>query len=56
MSLDTTDLTQWVTLLGNFGFPICISIYLLVRFEAKLENLGEIITQLTEVIKETKKD
>ncbi|PLR75287.1 YvrJ family protein [Bacillus sp. V3-13] len=43
---------KWITILGNFGFPICISIYLLIRFEKKIDNLGEIISQLTEVIKE----
>lgn len=40
--MNTTDLPQWITILGNFGFPICISIYLLIRFEKKIDNLGEI--------------
>lgn len=52
--MNPTDLPQWISILGNFGFPICISIYLLIRFENKLDNLGEIITQLAEVIKEKK--
>jgi len=50
--MNATDLPQWITILGNFGFPICISIYLLIRFEKKLDNLGEIISQLAEVIKD----
>jgi len=50
--MNATDLPQWITILGNFGFPICISIYLLIRFEKKLDNFGEIISQLAEVIKD----
>lgn len=53
--MNTTDLPQWITILGNFGFPICISIYLLVRFEKKIDSLNEGIFQLTEVIKETRR-
>ncbi|XJZ27538.1 YvrJ family protein [Bacillota bacterium Lsc_1132] len=52
--MNTTDLPQWISIMGNFGFPIGISIYLLVRFETKIDNLGDIITQLAEVIKEKK--
>lgn len=47
---------QWIAILGNFGFPIAITIYLFIRFEKKLEKLEFAITQLGEVIKETRKD
>jgi hypothetical protein len=50
--MNTSDLPQWISILGNFGFPICITMYLLIRVEKKLDNLTNGITQLTEVIKE----
>lgn len=36
--------------IGNYGFPMVISIYLLVRVEGKLEGLSTSITQLARVI------
>ncbi len=36
-----------VTLIGNVGFPIAVSIYLLVRIESKLENLTVSINALS---------
>lgn len=35
---------------ANVGFPIAVSIYLLVRVEAKIENLTNSINELTKVI------
>lgn len=35
---------------GNFGFPIVISVYLLVRIEGKLEKLSESINELSRAI------
>ena len=40
-----------VLLIGNFGFPVAVSIYLLVRIEGKLETLTDSITTLSEVIR-----
>ncbi len=37
--------------IGNFGFPIVVSIYLLVRVENKLDDLTEAIYSLKESIK-----
>ena len=37
-----------LTLVGNFGFPIVVSVYLLVRIEGKI---GELSTSLTELAK-----
>ncbi len=48
------EIPLWVALLGNFGFPIAITVYLFLRFEKKLEKLGDIIMQLAEVIKTNK--
>lgn len=39
-----------VTLIGNVGFPIAVSIYLLVRIESKLESLTCSINNLSNVI------
>jgi hypothetical protein len=47
--------TNWLTLIGNFGFPIVITIYLLVRFEKKIESLTSAIQDLKEVLKAVRK-
>jgi hypothetical protein len=54
--LTPVDLPIWIGILGNFGFPIAISIYLLVRFEKKIENLEEVILELSNAIKRYKGD
>ncbi|AAK76911.1 hypothetical protein BJV85_003830 [Clostridium acetobutylicum] len=39
-----------VSLIGNVGFPIAVSIYLLVRIEGKMEALTSSINNLTNTI------
>ena len=39
-----------VVLIGNFGFPVAVSIYLLIRLEGKLETLTQSIRLLSEAI------
>jgi len=39
-----------LTQIANFGFPIVVSIYLLVRIEEKLNQLTESINELSKVI------
>lgn len=41
---------EFVPLIGNFGFPIAVTAYLLVRIEGKLENLSLSIRELSKVI------
>lgn len=41
---------QIVSLIGNVGFPIAITLYVLMRLEAKMEKLNENIVKLTNVI------
>jgi hypothetical protein len=41
----------WISLVGNFGFPIAITIYLFIRFERKIDKLETVIMELSEVIK-----
>jgi hypothetical protein len=36
--------------IGNFGFPIVLSAYLLVRIEGKLDRLTESIYELSRVL------
>lgn len=44
-----------VNLVGNVGFPIAVSIYLLVRIESKLETLTISINGLSSAIEQLKK-
>ena len=44
------------THIANLGFPIVISIYLLVRIEGKLNQLTESINELSKTIEKTKRD
>lgn len=40
--------------IANFGFPIVLSIYLLVRLEGKLEKLTDSINELSKNIASSK--
>lgn len=40
--------------IANLGFPIAISVYLLVRIEAKLNQLSDSISELSKVIASSK--
>ena len=40
--------------ISNFGFPMVVSIYLLVRVEGKLEDLSYSIIELSKVIESLK--
>ncbi|MCO7127384.1 YvrJ family protein [Sporolactobacillus shoreicorticis] len=48
--MDFKDLPVWVNVLGNIGFPIVITSYLLLRFEKKLDLLSDSILQLKTTI------
>ncbi|MBW9235465.1 MULTISPECIES: YvrJ family protein [Paenisporosarcina] len=50
--MNTVDVPLWTTVIGNFGFPIAITIYLFYRFERKIEKLEDVIFQLNEDIKD----
>lgn len=41
---------ELTALVSTVGFPIGVSIYLLVRFEKKIEELNNSISNLTKVI------
>ena len=41
---------QLLVYAGNYGFPMVISVYLLVRIEGKLESLASSINDLGKII------
>ncbi|MCA1055030.1 YvrJ family protein [Rossellomorea aquimaris] len=41
------EYTVFVQLLGNFGFPVAVTLFLLVKFEKKLEQLELAILALS---------
>jgi len=41
---------EMLKLVGNFGFPIVLSAYLLVRIEGKLSEILISITELTKAV------
>ncbi len=43
------------TIIANVGFPIAISMYLLVRIEGKLQVLSDSITELSKTLVEFNK-
>ena len=47
---EESSMEEVFTNIANFGFPIVISVYLLVRIESKLEGLSDSIQELARVI------
>lgn len=45
------QLEQLLSQIGNFGFPLILAIYLLLRFEKKIEKLSKVISSLENSIK-----
>ncbi|MBN6188415.1 YvrJ family protein [Aneurinibacillus sp. BA2021] len=43
-------MNEWVDFISNVGFPVTITLYLLVRIEAKLEQLSSTISHLAQTI------
>lgn len=41
----------FVSAIGNFGFPLVLAVYLLLRFEKKIEGLTEAIRELNNLTK-----
>lgn len=39
-------LPDWAILLGNFGFPTLVAVYLLIRFEKRIDHLTDAIREL----------
>lgn len=45
-----------LNIIGNVGFPIAVSVYLLVRLEGRLEVLTQSINNLSNVINKSGKN
>ncbi|GAB7387944.1 YvrJ family protein [Bacillaceae bacterium] len=43
-------MAEWTSLLADVGFPVVVTLYLLVRIEGKLENLTLSIRELSQNI------
>jgi hypothetical protein len=43
-------MAEWTALLADLGFPVVVTLYLLVRIEGKLESLTVSIGELTKTI------
>jgi hypothetical protein len=53
--MNEIGMTELVNIVSNLGFPIMLTIYLLVRFEKKIENLETVIKDLEEIIKDVRR-
>lgn len=43
-------MVEWISLLADVGFPVVVTLYLLIRIEGKVESLSLSITELTKTI------
>ena len=46
----------WIESISNLGFPIVITLYLLIRYEPRLDNLRNSIDELNNVLKDYKEN
>lgn len=46
---------KFIDIIGNVGFPIAISLYLLIRIEGKLEILTNSINNLSNIMNKFEK-
>ncbi|MBN1052856.1 YvrJ family protein [Clostridium botulinum] len=44
------DINELVSLIGNVGFPVAVSAYLLIRLEKQLNSLSASINKLNTII------
>ena len=49
------DVEQWISLVGNVGFPIVVAFYLLIRFERKIDNLTDAINKMSDIMENRNK-
>jgi len=41
---------QWLSIVSNLGFPIVVSVFLMVRIESRIEELSKSITELSQAL------
>ncbi|MBW6408779.1 YvrJ family protein [Clostridium weizhouense] len=44
------DINELISLIGNVGFPVALSAYLLIRLEKQINNLSNSINKLNTII------
>lgn len=44
--MDVQDMSAWLPLLGNIGFPAAVCIYLLLKFEKKINDLDAAVREM----------
>ncbi|KUO52847.1 MAG: hypothetical protein APF76_14565 [Desulfitibacter sp. BRH_c19] len=49
---EMNGINEWLNAIGNVGFPIAIAIYLLMRFEKKIDVLKQRVDQLGQAIRD----
>ncbi|MCY8497768.1 YvrJ family protein [Bacillus atrophaeus] len=49
------EVSKWIALTGNAGFPIVISIYLLIKFGNKIDNMEITMHKLVEKLNRLEK-
>jgi len=47
-------MTEWMQMVNQFGFPLILSIYLLLRYEKKIERIEKVMDRLEDEWKEVK--
>lgn len=47
-------MADWISLLADVGFPVVVTLYLLMRIEGKLESLTLTIAELSQSIAQLK--
>lgn len=50
------SLNDYITLIGNFGFPLVLAFYLLFRMEKKIESLTAAIIEMQKALEKENKD
>jgi YvrJ protein family len=48
--MENVPIEMWVTAISNVGFPVVLTLYLLVRFEKRIDSLTEAINTLKNVV------
>ncbi|TFJ92317.1 YvrJ family protein [Lentibacillus salicampi] len=49
------DISIWISLLEEYGFPIIITVYLLLRFEKKLSRPAIALDEMEETVRHNAK-
>lgn len=54
--MEVINLKDFLTVIGNVGFPIAVASYLLIRTNGKMDKLKDAIHELSESIKVLKEE